>query len=80
MNLAIFDIDGTLTESVAVDEVCFVQAFRDVLGIERINTNWLRRATGGGGGLVCVARLLRPDAGEREPGSGRPKALRRRQA
>jgi hypothetical protein len=26
----IFDIDGTLTESVAVDEVCFVQAFRDV--------------------------------------------------
>jgi phosphoglycolate phosphatase-like HAD superfamily hydrolase len=41
MNLAIFDIDGTLTESVAVDEICFVQAFRDVLGIERINTNWL---------------------------------------
>jgi hypothetical protein len=25
MNLAIFDIDGTLTESVAVDEICFVQ-------------------------------------------------------
>jgi phosphoglycolate phosphatase-like HAD superfamily hydrolase len=41
MNLAIFDIDGTLTESVAVDEICFVQAFRDVLGIEGINTNWL---------------------------------------
>src|SRR5262249_25109269 len=41
MNLAIFDIDGTLTESVAVDEVCFVQAFRDVLGVEGINTNWL---------------------------------------
>jgi phosphoglycolate phosphatase-like HAD superfamily hydrolase len=41
MNLAIFDIDGTLTESVAVDEVCYIQAFRDVLGIEHINTNWL---------------------------------------
>ena len=41
MNLAIFDIDGTLIESVAVDEVCFVQAFRDVLGIGPINTNWL---------------------------------------
>ncbi len=40
-NLAIFDIDGTLTESVAVDEDCFVQAFRDVLGIDQINTNWL---------------------------------------
>ena len=33
MNLAIFDIDGILTESAAVDEVCFVQAFRDVLGV-----------------------------------------------
>jgi phosphoglycolate phosphatase-like HAD superfamily hydrolase len=41
MNLAIFDIDGTLTESDAVDEVCFVQAFQDVFGISRINTNWL---------------------------------------
>src|SRR5262249_52198825 len=41
MNLAIFDIDGTLTESVAVDERCFVQAFREVLAIGRINTNWL---------------------------------------
>ena len=40
-NLAIFDIDGTLTESVAVDEVCYIQAFRDVLGIGSINTNWL---------------------------------------
>jgi hypothetical protein len=41
VNLAIFDIDGTLTESVAVDELCFVQAFRDVLSIGSINTNWL---------------------------------------
>jgi phosphoglycolate phosphatase-like HAD superfamily hydrolase len=44
MNLAIFDIDGTLTESVAVDEVCFVQAFRDALSIGPINTNWLEYA------------------------------------
>jgi phosphoglycolate phosphatase-like HAD superfamily hydrolase len=41
MNLAVFDIDGTLTESVAVDEACFVQAFRGVLGIGPIDTNWL---------------------------------------
>jgi phosphoglycolate phosphatase-like HAD superfamily hydrolase len=41
MNLAIFDVDGTLTESDEIDEACFVQAFRDVLGIEGINTNWL---------------------------------------
>jgi phosphoglycolate phosphatase-like HAD superfamily hydrolase len=42
MNLVIFDIDGTLTQSVAVDEACFVRAFQDVLGIEQINTNWLK--------------------------------------
>lgn len=41
MNLVVFDIDGTLTESVAVDDLCFVQAFQDVLGIGSINTDWL---------------------------------------
>jgi phosphoglycolate phosphatase-like HAD superfamily hydrolase len=41
MNLAIFDVDGTLTETNAVDEVCFVQAFADAHGITEINTNWM---------------------------------------
>jgi len=41
MNLAIFDIDGTLTETNAVDEICFVQAFADAHSITRINTNWM---------------------------------------
>ena len=41
MNLAIFDIDGTLTETNAVDETCFVQAFADALGVTQINTNWM---------------------------------------
>src|SRR5690349_18450599 len=41
MNLAIFDIDGTLTESNDIDDVCYVQAFEDVLGIRGVNTNWL---------------------------------------
>jgi phosphoglycolate phosphatase-like HAD superfamily hydrolase len=62
MNLAIFDIDGTLTESVAVDEVCFVRAFRDVLGIEQINTNWLEYAFQTDSGLtleICRNRLGR---------------------
>jgi len=40
MNLAIFDIDGTLTETNAVDEICFVQAFADAHAITEINTNW----------------------------------------
>ncbi len=40
MNLAIFDIDGTLTETNDVDTVCFVQAFADTYAITGINTNW----------------------------------------
>jgi phosphoglycolate phosphatase-like HAD superfamily hydrolase len=46
MNLAIFDIDGTLTESVAVDEVCFVQAFRDVRAAKALGNGFLGLATG----------------------------------
>lgn len=41
MNLAIFDIDGTLTETNAVDEICFVQALADAHAISDINTNWI---------------------------------------
>jgi phosphoglycolate phosphatase-like HAD superfamily hydrolase len=60
MNLAIFDVDGTLTESNAVDEVCFVQAVQDVFGISRINTNWLDYSFQTDSGLaleICRNRL-----------------------
>src|SRR4051812_32971374 len=40
MNLLVFDLDGTLTKTNAVDDACFAQAFTDALGIRRINTNW----------------------------------------
>jgi phosphoglycolate phosphatase-like HAD superfamily hydrolase len=40
MNLAIFDIDGTLTETDQVDEICFVQALAEAHGITGISTNW----------------------------------------
>jgi beta-phosphoglucomutase-like phosphatase (HAD superfamily) len=65
--LVIFDIDGTLTESVAVDEACFVQAFRDVLGIERINTNWLEYSFQTDSGLaleICRIHLGRDPIAE----------------
>jgi beta-phosphoglucomutase-like phosphatase (HAD superfamily) len=39
MPLALFDIDGTLTASNAIDSICFAHAFRDVFGIE-IDTDW----------------------------------------
>ena len=40
MKLAIFDIDGTLTNTDDVDSRCFVQAFSDEFQIKNINTNW----------------------------------------
>jgi phosphoglycolate phosphatase-like HAD superfamily hydrolase len=41
MKLVIFDLDGTLTATSAVDEACFVQAFADALNIHHLSTNWL---------------------------------------
>lgn len=40
MKLAIFDIDGTLTQTNDVDSQCFVQAFAKEFQIKEINTNW----------------------------------------
>ena len=40
MNLAIFDIDGTLTNTNNVDEDCFVKAFAEAHSINDIVTDW----------------------------------------
>ncbi len=40
MKLAIFDIDGTLTDTSRVDSECFAQAFADVLAINDPGVNW----------------------------------------
>ena len=40
MKLAIFDIDGTLTNTNNVDNECFVKAFAEAHAITNINTNW----------------------------------------
>jgi phosphoglycolate phosphatase-like HAD superfamily hydrolase len=39
MNIALFDIDGTLTQSNEIDSICFADAFRDVFGVG-IDTDW----------------------------------------
>jgi beta-phosphoglucomutase-like phosphatase (HAD superfamily) len=39
MKIALFDIDGTLTQSNEIDSICFADAFRDVFGVG-IDTNW----------------------------------------
>jgi phosphoglycolate phosphatase-like HAD superfamily hydrolase len=40
MRLVMFDIDGTLTETMKVDEECFVRSFTDVFGFAEIDTDW----------------------------------------
>jgi len=40
MPLIIFDIDGTLTESVQADDVCFARALAEVWGFHGVDTDW----------------------------------------
>ena len=40
MHLVMFDIDGTLTETMKVDEECFVRSCKDVFGFADIDTDW----------------------------------------
>src|SRR5262249_31477088 len=39
-NLIIFDIDGTLTNTVSMDSDIFLNAFIDYLNIDKLNSNW----------------------------------------
>lgn len=38
--LVVFDVDGTLTETLHVDDTCWEQVGREVLGIDQISTDW----------------------------------------
>jgi len=40
MQLAIFDLDGTLTRTTRVDGVCYVRAIREELGVPAIDNDW----------------------------------------
>lgn len=40
MKLAVFDIDGTLTDTNSVDDECFVKALADAHAIKEVSTNW----------------------------------------
>jgi phosphoglycolate phosphatase-like HAD superfamily hydrolase len=40
--LALFDIDGTLIDSGAVDAECFVRSLEDAFGIRNVDTRWER--------------------------------------
>jgi len=63
MHLVMFDIDGTLTETMKVDGECFVRSFMDVFGFSDIDTDWSHyRHTTDSGILhdVCASRTGRP--------------------
>jgi phosphoglycolate phosphatase-like HAD superfamily hydrolase len=40
MKLAILDVDGTLTDTNHVDELCFTRAFAETHGLTAISTSW----------------------------------------
>ena len=61
--LAVFDIDGTLVQSLAVDEACFVRAFAEVLGIEDIDTDWAHYDHVTDDGVTNQIVCERPDRG-----------------
>ena len=42
MRLVIFDVDGTLTDTMAVDARCFLRAFVEVYGFSQIDSDWSR--------------------------------------
>lgn len=40
MKLVIFDIDGTVADSVKLDDTCFIQSFRDLFDVDLSNIDW----------------------------------------
>ena len=42
MNLVIFDIDGTLTNTNEVDHFCYVQALSEIFQVEATDTDWTK--------------------------------------
>jgi phosphoglycolate phosphatase-like HAD superfamily hydrolase len=70
MRLVIFDIDGTLTDTVAVDARCFLQTFEEVCGFKDIDPDWSRYVNASDAGIyneIFAARIGRtPTAAETE--------------
>ena len=62
MHLVMFDIDGTLTETMKLDEECFVRSFKDVFGFADIDTDWSHYPHTTDSGIfhdVCMSRIGR---------------------
>jgi beta-phosphoglucomutase-like phosphatase (HAD superfamily) len=69
MHLVMFDIDGTLTETMKVDEECFVRSFMDVFGFSDIDTDWSHYRHTADSGIrrdVYASRTGRPPTAQDE--------------
>jgi len=42
MRLVVFDIDGTLTQTMKADDECFVRSLAEVCGFRDVDTDWSR--------------------------------------
>jgi len=66
MHLVMFDIDGTLTDTMKADEECFVRSFVEVFGFTDIDTDWSHYRHATDSGIlheICVSRMGRPPTG-----------------
>jgi phosphoglycolate phosphatase-like HAD superfamily hydrolase len=75
MHLVMFDIDGTLTQSNAVDADCYASAIEDVLNLPPIDRDWSRYRCVTDSGIA--AEIIETRFG-RAPLGGELQAIRRR--
>jgi phosphoglycolate phosphatase-like HAD superfamily hydrolase len=61
MTLVMFDIDGTLMESFALDAATFVDALRDVFGFEGVSEDWASYRHVTDAGILAEVFALRYD-------------------
>lgn len=55
VHLVMFDIDGTLTETIKVDEECFVRSLEQVFGFTDIDADWSHYAYATDSGILQTA-------------------------
>jgi phosphoglycolate phosphatase-like HAD superfamily hydrolase len=63
MRLVIFDIDGTLTQTMKADEECFVRSLAEVCGFRDVDTDWSRYKHATDSGIfheIHEVRMRRP--------------------
>ena len=57
--LVVFDVDGTLTETFRIDEICFLRSMASALGLHEVNPDWASYSDCTDVGVVREAFLSR---------------------